>query len=192
MPDPTPAAVPAASPISNILGHPRTTIAGALGVLVGGLMSQVLPALANYFGAQPGPIWPIVGLLLGCIPAMFMRDQAKWDPAAGDRRTVAPPPAGGFVSALTSIALVIACAAVVACLSCATTGGGGTTVTTCNVGGCLQKAPVSVGGGWTCGSTCDAAGCEVVTCIPPLGTSAQAVTLPQATSSAAVPALRGQ
>ncbi len=75
--------------IGNIAGSPRTTLAGATGVLFSVVGSQLVPALALYFGAQPGIIWQLLGMALGAIPGAFMTDLAKKVAAAIDPPKVA-------------------------------------------------------------------------------------------------------
>lgn len=69
--------------VQNVFNHPRTTLAAALSVALGAIMSQVVPALAAYFGAQPGVGWQLLGLVLGALPGAFMTDGKKAVPTDG-------------------------------------------------------------------------------------------------------------
>jgi hypothetical protein len=94
---------------SNIIGSPRTTLAGLLAVVVGGLGATFVPDLAAYLGAQPGVLWKLLGAALGLVGPALMADLKK----KADELSPKAPPAAGFSipSVLALVAILCSLAA---------------------------------------------------------------------------------
>lgn len=63
--------------LSNIFGSPRTTLAGLWGTVAAPLGMYVVPEVVKYLGGQPGIGWQVVGMLLGLVVPLVMRDAKK-------------------------------------------------------------------------------------------------------------------
>lgn len=60
--------------LEQVFGHPRTTLAGVLGVVISGAAAHIVPQVIAYIGLQPGIGWQLVALALGAVPGLLMKD----------------------------------------------------------------------------------------------------------------------
>lgn len=68
--------------LSNVFASPRTTLAGLWAAIMAPLGMYVVPAAAQYLGAQPSIGWQGIGFLLGLVVPALMRDAPKPSAAA--------------------------------------------------------------------------------------------------------------
>lgn len=108
------------NPLKNITLSPSTTLGGLVGVVVGSVCSQVLPAVAQYCGAQPNQMWQVGGMLLGIVASALLKDFQNWqstiDKRAAQAQVAVPAPttpdnkaiSGGAKIALFIVGLTLA------------------------------------------------------------------------------------
>jgi hypothetical protein len=94
--------------LSNVKLSPSTSLGGLIGVVVGGICSQVLPMVVQYMGAQPSTLWQAGGLALGLVIPLLMKDVQNWQANAQPLTPAATPPSSPGATSVKSAILVLA------------------------------------------------------------------------------------